>query len=161
MVADRIWHALWPNSARQVSGKHYFKYWQPICGRKSRVIADCTIVESIQAMEKLEQEVGYGFFQDRLLACTTTPSHPRRGATAVFVRHKPQWHRHDHHGSAVVQSLIAVVPWKTVKTADLRCGTAETLSCSKLPQCHRELGQSAVGSLRHRHDRRETVPGPQ
>ena len=28
-----------------------------------------------------------------------TPSHRRRGATVVLVRHKPQWHRHDRRGS--------------------------------------------------------------
>ena len=45
------------------------------------------------------------------------PSHRRPGATAVIVRHKPPWHRHDCRGSAVVPSLIAVAPRKTVKTA--------------------------------------------
>ena len=54
------------------------------------------------------------------------PSHRR--STAVLVRHKPHWHRHDRRGSAVVPSLIAVAPRKTVKTADLRGGTAETLN---------------------------------
>ena len=48
------------------------------------------------------------------------PLHRMRGATAVLVRHKPQWHRHDRRSSAVVPSLIAVAPPKTVKTADLR-----------------------------------------
>ena len=60
-----------------------------------------------------------------------TPSHRRRGVTAVRVRHKPQWHRHDRRGSAVVPSLIASAPRKTVKTADLRGGTAETLNIIK------------------------------
>ena len=59
------------------------------------------------------------------------PSHRRRGATAVLVRHKPQWHRHDRRGSAVIPSLIAVAPRKTVKTADLRAVTAETLNIFK------------------------------
>ena len=59
------------------------------------------------------------------------PSHRRRGATAVLVRHKPQWHRHDRRGSAVIQSLIAVAPPKTVKTADLRGDTAETFNIFK------------------------------
>ena len=62
------------------------------------------------------------------------PSHRKRGATAVLVRHKPQWHRHDRRGclgSAVVPSLIAVPLPKTVKTADLRGGTAETLNILK------------------------------
>ena len=47
-----------------------------------------------------------------------------RGATAVIVRHKPQWYHHDRRGSAVIPSLIAVAPPKTVKTVDLRGGTA-------------------------------------
>ena len=46
----------------------------------------------------------------------------------MLVRRKPQWHRHDRRGYAVVPSLIAVAPRKTVKTADLRGGTAETLN---------------------------------
>ena len=41
--------------------------------------------------------------------------------------HKPQWHR----GCAVVPSLIAVAPPKTVQTADLRGGTARTLNMFK------------------------------
>ena len=91
------------------------------------------------------------------------PSHRRRGATAVLARHKPQWHRHDRRGYAVIPSLIAVAPLKTVKTVDLRGGTAEAFNIiySKLPQCHSGLGQSAVVSPRHRHDRRGTVQGPQ
>ena len=56
------------------------------------------------------------------------PSHRRRGATAVLVRHKPQWYRHDRRGSGVVPSLIAVAPRKTVNTADLRGGMAETFN---------------------------------
>ena len=48
------------------------------------------------------------------------PSHRRRGANAVLVRHKPQCHRHDRRGSAVVSSLIAVKPRQIVKTADIR-----------------------------------------
>ena len=54
-----------------------------------------------------------------------TPSHRRRGATAVLVQHKPQWHRHDRRVSAVVPSLIAmaVAPRKIVKTAELRGAT--------------------------------------
>ena len=60
-----------------------------------------------------------------------TPSPRMRGATAVLVRHKPQWHRHDRRGSAVVPSLIAAAPRKTVKTADLRGGTAATFNMLK------------------------------
>ena len=59
------------------------------------------------------------------------PSHRRRDDTAVLARHKPQWHRHDRRVSAVVPSLIAIAPRKTVKTADLRGGTAETLNMFK------------------------------
>ena len=58
------------------------------------------------------------------------PSHRRRGATAVLVRHKPPWHRHDRD-SAVVPSLLAVAPRKIVKTADL------------LPPSHRRRGATA------------------
>ena len=84
-----------------------------------------------------------------------TPSHERRGATAVLVRHKPKWHRHDRRGSAVVPSLITVAPRKIVKTADL------------LPPSHRRCGATAV-VVRHkpqwhrhdRHDRRGSVVVP-
>ena len=48
------------------------------------------------------------------------PSHRRRGANAVLVRHKPQCHRHDRRGSAVVSPLIAVKPLQIVKPADIR-----------------------------------------
>ena len=67
----------------------------------------------------------------RRASAVLSPSHRRPGATAVIVRHKPQWHRHDRRGSAVVPSLIAVAPPKTVKTADLRGGMAETLNMFK------------------------------
>ena len=78
------------------------------------------------------------------------PSHRRRGATAVLVQHKLQWHRHDRRGSAVVPSLIAIAPQKTVKTEDLRGGTAETLNIIKTSTVSLWLGQSAVGSPWHR-----------
>ena len=55
------------------------------------------------------------------------PSHRRRGATAVLVRHKPQWHRHDRSGSIINRCSTA----ETVKTEDLRGGTAETLNMFK------------------------------
>ena len=61
----------------------------------------------------------------------------------MLVRHIPQWHRHDRRGSAVVPSLIAVAPRKTVKTADLRGGTAETLNMFKMSAV-----QSRVGPIR-------------
>ena len=79
------------------------------------------------------------------------------GATAVVVRHKPQWHRHDRRGSVVVPVLIAVAPRKNVKISDLRGGTAETLNMFKTSAVPPRLGQSAVGSPRHRHYRRGTA----
>ena len=96
----------------------------------------------------------------RRASAVLVPSHRRRGATAVLVRHKPHWTRHDRRGSAVVPSVIAVAPRKTVKIADLRGGTAETLNMFKTSAGHRGLGQSAVGSPRHCHDRRGTAVGP-
>ena len=96
----------------------------------------------------------------RLASAVLVPSHRRRGATVVLVRHRPHWHRHDRRGSAVVPSVIAVAPRKTVKIADLRGGTAETFNMFKTSAGHRGLGQSAVGSPRHRHDRRGTAVVP-
>ena len=91
------------------------------------------------------------------------PLHRRRGATAVLVRHKPQWHRHDRRDSTVVPSLIVVAPRKTVKTADLRGGTAATFNMFRgaseiLVPSHRGRGSTAVLVRHkphwHRHDRR-------
>ena len=91
------------------------------------------------------------------------PSHRRRGATAVLVRHQPQWHRHDRRDSTVVPSLIVVAPRKTVKTADLRGGTAATFNMFRgasalLVPSHRGRGATAVLVRHkphwHRHDRR-------
>ena len=64
------------------------------------------------------------------LTCSAVPPqyYPRHTEGAVRVRHKPQWHRHDRRGSAMIPSLIAVAPPKTVKTADLRDDTAETFN---------------------------------
>ena len=105
----------------------------------------------------------------KLPGCPTSripPSHRRRGATAVLVRHKPQWHRHGRHGSAVVPSLIVVAPRKTVKTVDLRGGTAATLNMFRrtsavLVPSHRRSGATAVLVRHkpqwHRHDRRGSV----
>ena len=80
------------------------------------------------------------------------PSHRRRGAIAVLVRHKPQWHRHDRRGSAVVPSLIAVAPRTFFETADL------------LPPSHRRRGAIAVLVRHkpqwHRHDRRGSAVVP-
>ena len=42
-----------------------------------------------------------------------------------------RWHRHNRRGYAVVPSLIAEAPPKTVKTADVRGGTPETLNMFK------------------------------
>ena len=67
----------------------------------------------------------------RRASAVLVPSHRRRGATVVLVRHEPHWHRHDRRGSAVVSSLIAVAARKTVKTADLCGGTAKTLNMFK------------------------------
>ena len=75
--------------------------------------------------------INWQYFVGVSLALLITPLHRRRGATAVLVRKRLQWHRHDRRGSAVVPSLIAVAPRKTVKTADLRGGTAETLNMFK------------------------------
>ena len=85
------------------------------------------------------------------------PSHRRRGATAVLVRHKPQLHRHDRRGSAVAPSLIAVAPRKTVNIADVRGGTAETLNMFKTFVVLPRVGPMSVGSPRHRHYRRGTA----
>ena len=58
------------------------------------------------------------------------PSHRMRGVTAVLVRHKPQWHRHDRRSSAVVPSLIAVAPPKPRTFAVAR---RKLLTCSAVP----------------------------
>ena len=76
----------------------------------------------------------------RLASAVLPPSHRRRGAIAVLVRHKPQWHRHDRRGSAVIPSLIAVALPKTVKTADLRGGTAETFNILKTSAVSSRVG---------------------
>ena len=75
----------------------------------------------------------------------------------MLVRHQQKWHRHDRRGSAVVPSLIAVVPRKTVKTADLRGGTAETLNMFKTSAVTPRVGPISVGSPPHRHYRRGTA----
>ena len=97
----------------------------------------------------------------------TPVSHRRRGATAVPVRHKPQWHRHDRRGSAVVPTLIAVAPRKTVKIAELRGGRADTLNMFKTSAVPPRVGpiRSGIAAApplpqRHRHGRRGTVQGP-
>ena len=98
-----------------------------------------------------------------------TKSHQMPGVTAVLVRHKPQWHRHDRRGSPVVPLSIAEAPRKTVKTTDLRGGTAETfntfrLASAVLPPSHRRRGATAVLVRHkpqwHRHDRRGSAAVP-
>ena len=37
----------------------------------------------------------------RRASAVLIPSHRRRGATAVLVRHRQQWHRHDRRGSVI------------------------------------------------------------
>ena len=110
-----------------------------------------------------KKESRYALFTDNQ---RIPPSHRRPGATAVLVRHKPQCHRHDRRGSAVVPSLIVVAPRKTVKTADLRGGTAETFNMFRrasavLPTSHRRRGTTTVlvphKQQWHRHDRRGSV----
>ena len=97
------------------------------------------------------------------------PSHRKRGATAVLVRHKPQWHRHDRRGSTVVPSLIVVARRKTVKTADIRGGPAATLNMFRrasavLVPSHRRRGATAVLVRHtpqwHHHDRRGSAVVP-
>ena len=99
----------------------------------------------------------------RRASAVLVPSHRRRGATVVLVRHKPQWHRHDRRGSAVISSWIVVAPRKTVKTADLRGGTAATFNMFRrasavLVPSHRRRGATVVLVRHkppwHRHDRR-------
>ena len=97
------------------------------------------------------------------------PAHRRRGVTAVLVRHKPQWYRHDRRGSTVVPSLIVVAPRKTVKTEDIRGGTAATFNMFRrastvLAPSHRRRGATAV-LVRHKphwhpHDRRGSAVVP-
>ena len=77
-----------------------------------------------------------------------------RGTTAVLVRHKPQSHRHDRRGSAVVPSFIAETSRKIVKTADLlssshRRGGATAVLVRHKPQLHRNArrGSAVVPSL--------------
>ena len=57
---------------------------------------------------------------------------------------------------AVVPSLIAVAPRKTVNIADLRGGTAETLNMYKTSAVLPRVGPMS-GSPRHRHYRRDTA----
>ena len=116
-----------------------------------------TVKEETQVMYSQQQPSRHRQRDSRKESQLNTPSHRRRGATAVLVRHQPLWHRHDRRGSEVVPPLIAIAPRKTVKNADLRGGSAETLNTFKTSAVHLGLGQSAVGSPGHRHDRRGTA----
>ena len=84
----------------------------------------------------------------------------------MLVRNKPQWHRHDRRGSAVVLSLIAVAPRKIVKTADIRIGMAETLNihvqnfCSVTTGWANLRGIAAAPSLPPWHRTRTAVAPP-
>ena len=60
---------------------------------------------------------------------------------------------------AVVPSLIAVAPRKTVNIADLRGGTAETLNMYTTSAVLPLVGPMS-GSPRHRHYRRSTAAAP-
>ena len=133
--------------------------WHRHDRRGSTVVPSLIVVAPRKTVKTADLRGGTAatFNMFRRASAVLVPSHRRRGATAVLVRHKPHWHRHDHRGSAVVPSVIAVAPRKTVKIADLRGGTAETLNMFKTSAGHRGLGQSAVGSPRHRHDRRGTA----
>ena len=51
-----------------------------------------------------------------------------------------QLDRHDRRSSAVIPPLIAVAPPKTVKTADLRGGTAETFNIFKTSAVSSRVG---------------------
>ena len=97
--------------------------WHRHDHRGSAVVPSLIAVASRSTDKTVDLRGGSSF---RRASAVLPPSHRRRGASAVLVRHTPQWHRHDRRGSALVPSLIAVAPPKTVKTADLRGGTAET-----------------------------------
>ena len=94
----------------------------------------------------------YTLYDRHVRRVVIPPSHRRRGATAVRARHKPQCHRHDRRGSAVVSSMIAVKPRQIVKRADI------------ISPSHRGRGATAV-FIRHkpqwyRHDRRGSAEVP-
>ena len=62
-----------------------------------------------------------------------------------------------HYCMYYATAIPGEAPQKTVQTANLRGGTAETLNMFNTSQCHSGLGQSAAGSPRHRLDRRGTA----
>ena len=136
--------------------------WHRHDRRGSTVVPSLIVVAPRKTVKTADLRGGTAatFNMFRRASAVLVPSHRGRGATAVLVRHKPHWHRHDRRGSAVVPSVIAVAPRKTVKIADLCGGTAETLNMFKTSAGHRGLGQSAGASPRHRNERRVTAVAP-
>ena len=136
--------------------------WHRHDRRGSTVVPSLIVVAPRKTVKTADLRGGTAatFNMFRRASAVLVPSHRRRGATAVLVRHKPHWHRNDRRGSAVVPPVIAVAPQKTVKIADLRGGTAETLNMFTTSAGHSGVGQSAVGSPRHRHDRSGTAVVP-
>ena len=116
--------------------------WHRHDRRSSAVVPSLIAVASPKTVKTADLRGGTAetFNMFRLAYAVLPPSHRRRGATAVLVRHKPQWHRHDHRGSAVIPSLISVAPPKTVKTAGLRGGTAETFNIFKTSAVSSRVG---------------------
>ena len=74
---------------------------------------------------------GHGLVAHQLAVFYIPPSHRRRGATAVLVRHKPQWHRHDRRGS----SMVLVIDRRSTaeNCQNLLGGTAATLNMFRVP----------------------------
>ena len=82
------------------------------------------------------------------------PSHRRRDSTAVLVRHKPQWHRHDSRGS-VIDRRSTAENCRNSGPSRLHGGNFEHVQ--NFRSAIAGLSKSAVGSPRHRHDRRGTL----
>ena len=145
--------------------------WHRHDRRGSTVVPSLIVVAPRKTVKTADLRGGTAatFNMFRRASAVLVPSHRRRGATAVLVRHKPHWHRHDRRGSAVVPSVIAVATQKTVKIADLRGGTVETLNMFKTSAGHRGVGQwdrrgtamTAVAPPWYPHDRRGTLQEPQ
>ena len=132
--------------------------WHRHDRRDSTVVPSLIVVAPLKTVKTADLRGGTAatFNMFRGASTVLVPSHRGRGATAMLVRHKPHWHRHDRRGSASDRRSTA----EKVNIADLRGGTAETLNMFKTSAGHRGLGQSAVGSPRHRHDRRGTTVAP-
>ena len=120
--------------------------WHRHDRRSSAVVSSLIVVAPPKTVKTAYLRGGTAetFNMFRHASAVLPPSHRRRGATAVLVQHKPQWHRHDRRGSAVIPSLVAVAPPKTIKTADLRGGTAETFNIFK-----NSAVSSRVGPIRN------------